>query len=513
MRSPLSDDASSSSPRLGAPSAHRASRRVLARAATASDDPEPRDAPRTSVDASADAKPQPPSPPRPPAPVHVRRPRSGKQRAKDGVPVRAPDADSTLSLQASRQHDALFKGLTLQIAGLSALGLAGSGALDRWRADVAAAHHHDIPRTPRSRIPRPGPKPSESKPTPRSRRQTDDETEGSKPPRVGHRIKSCGVCGERGHNARTCVLARRRGVDLVSYYEEKYGDKAAPDAAGTPNTSNASKLASKTSKTSKSSKSSARRERRVERAYRCSVCGETGHNAARHREKPADLSSSSSTRTRPDPHALWSTCTCSSCGETGHNSRRCPIKLRRTDGGDSDSPGRAFDVRGAAGKKTRDKRLERKAAELCLLSRARSERTGESPLSLAEACEAVGVDERYKQNVHNVTVALRRDGAATGTSFDWVADGDWDGDWDGDSDEYGSGDAKIPLTVPRAAMTREEEREALVAAARDVLADPELAPAEAAMRRGLRRTKANLVANVRRRMVARGERGDSSARE
>lgn len=126
----------------------------------------------------------------------------------------------------------------------------------------------------------------------------------------------------------------------------------------------------------------------------------------------------------------------------------------------------------------------------------------------------MGVDERYKQNVHNVTVALRRDGAATGTSFDWVADGDWDGDSeDGDSDEYGSGDAKIPLTVPRAAMTREEEREALVAAARDVLADPELAPAEAAMRRGLRRTKANLVANVRRRMVERGEHRDSSARE
>jgi hypothetical protein len=136
---------------------------------------------------------------------------------------------------------------------------------------------------------------------------------------------------------------------------------------------------------------------------------------------------------------------------------------------------------------------------------------------LAEACEAVGVDERYKQNVHNVTVALRRDAAATGTSFDWVADRDrdWDGDGDsdGDSDEYGRGDAKIPLTVPPAAMTREEEREALVAAAKDVLADPELAPAEAAMRRGLRRTKANLVANVRRRMVERGEDRDSSARE
>ena len=132
---------------------------------------------------------------------------------------------------------------------------------------------------------------------------------------------------------------------------------------------------------------------------------------------------------------------------------------------------------------------------------------------MAEACEAVGVDERYKQNVHNVTVALRRDGAATGTSFDWVADRDRDWDGDGDSDEYGSGDAKIPLTVPRAAMTREEEREALLAAARDVMADPELAPAEAAMRRGLRRTKANLVANVRRGMAARGERGDSSERE
>ena len=82
-----------------------------------------------------------------------------------------------------------------------------------------------------------------------------------------------------GHNARTCVLARRRGADLVSYYEDKYGDGEGTvrDAAGKP----------KMSKTSKNtSESSARRKRRVERAYRCSVCGEIGHNAARHREKP-----------------------------------------------------------------------------------------------------------------------------------------------------------------------------------------------------------------------------------
>ena len=500
-RSKIPDDASSSSPRPGAPSALRAGRRVLARAATASDDPEPRDAPRTSPDASADARPPPPSPPRPPAPVRVRRPRSGKQRAKDGVPVRAPDADAT-SLRASRQHDALFKGLTRQLASLSALGLAGSGALDRWRADVAAAHGDDDVRAARARIP--GARPttpshptSESEKTSRSRRRTDDETDGSKPPRVGHRIKRCGVCGESGHNARTCVLARRRGADLVSYYEDKYGDGEGTvrDAAGKP----------KMSKTSKNtSESSARRKRRVERAYRCSVCGEIGHNAARHREKPPAASAAS---TRPDSRALWSTCTCSSCGEMGHNSRTCPIKLRRTDGGGS--PGGASDVRGES---TRDKRLERKAAELCLLSRARSERTGESPLSLAEACEAVGIDTRYKQNVHNVTVALRRDGAAKGTSFDWVADQDWNWDADGDEDQRGVARG-IPLTAPPATMTREEEREALVAAASDVLADPELSPAEAAMRRGLRRTKANLVANVRRGMEARRENCDSSARE
>ena len=149
MRSKIPDDASSSSPRPGAPSALRAGRRVLARAATASDDPEPRDAPRTSPDASADARPPPPVASPPPAPVRVRRPRSGKQRAKDGVPVRAPDADAT-SLRASRQHDALFKGLTRQLASLSALGLAGSGALDRWSAEVAAAHGDDDVRAARA---------------------------------------------------------------------------------------------------------------------------------------------------------------------------------------------------------------------------------------------------------------------------------------------------------------------------------------------------------------------------
>ena len=218
----IPDDASSSSPRPGAPSALRAGRRVLARAATASDDPEPRDAPRTSPDASADARPPPPSPPRPPAPVRVRRPRSGKQRAKDGVPVRAPDADAT-SLRASRQHDALFKGLTRQLASLSALGLAGSGALDRWRAEVAAAHGDDDVRRARARIP--GARPttpshptSESEKTSRSRRRTDDETDGSKPPRVGHRIKRCGVCGEEVGTQRANVRPRstpRRGPRLV----------------------------------------------------------------------------------------------------------------------------------------------------------------------------------------------------------------------------------------------------------------------------------------------------------
>ena len=498
MRSKIPDDASSSSPRPGAPSALRAGRRVLARAATASDDPEPRDAPRTSPDASADARPPPPSPPRPPAPVRVRRPRSGKQRAKDGVPVRAPDADAT-SLRASRQHDALFKGLTRQLASLSALGLAGSGALDRWRADVAAAHGDDDVRAARAN---PGARPttpshptSESEKTSRSRRRTDDETDGSKPPRVGHRIKRCGVCGESGHNARTCVLARRRGADLVSYYEDKYGDGEGTvrDAAGKP----------KMSKTSKNtSESSARRKRRVERAYRCSVCGEIGHNAARHREKPPAASAAS---TRPDSRALWSTCTCSSCGEMGHNSRTCPIKLRRTDGGGS--PGGASDVRGES---TRDKRLERKAAELCLLSRARSERTGESPL--------VGGGVRGCGHRHTVqTERAQRHGRSApgrrreGTSFDWVADQDWNWDADGDEDQRGVARG-IPLTAPPATMTREEEREALVAAASDVLADPELSPAEAAMRRGLRRTKANLVANVRRGMEARRENCDSSAR-
>ena len=75
--------------------------------------------------------PSPPSPsPSAPVPVSRRRPRSARQRSRDSasppVPTSRPDPHAP-SLQAQRQHDALFRGLSRQITGLSALGLAGSG--------------------------------------------------------------------------------------------------------------------------------------------------------------------------------------------------------------------------------------------------------------------------------------------------------------------------------------------------------------------------------------------------
>ena len=123
----------------------------------------------------------------------------------------------------------------------------------------------------------------------------------------------------------------------------------------------------------------------------------------------------------------------------------------------------------------------RRRSCVCSLARVRSERANRLSRWRRRA-RLWASTHGTEQNVHNVTVALRRDGAAKGTSSTAVViDQDWNWDTDGDEDQRGAARG-IPLTAPPATMTREEEREALVAAASDMLADPELSPAEAATR-------------------------------
>lgn len=76
----------------------------------------------------------------------------------------------------------------------------------------------------------------------------------------------CGKCGEHGHNARTCV-----------------GKKPKKEAAG--------KMAPK------------KAEKEERKTYVCALCNESGHNA----------------RTCPNHY------TCGNCGKKGHNARTCPV--------------------------------------------------------------------------------------------------------------------------------------------------------------------------------------------
>ena len=85
-----------------------------------------------------------------------------------------------LSLQASRQQAELFKGLTQQLSGLSALGLGNVPALEQWR---------------------------------KSSNQTV-KGDGKVGGRTGPRRCSC--CGELGHNKRSCPVAFQRDVDALT---------------------------------------------------------------------------------------------------------------------------------------------------------------------------------------------------------------------------------------------------------------------------------------------------------
>ena len=255
-----------------------------------------------------------------PAPVFRRRPKPKRGRGRPRLPKpppRHPRPDpSKTSPQASRQQNALFKGLARQMTGLSALGLPNSPELQRWRATVEEDHQAR----------RPGRKPKGSaaakrKQQPKPKTETE-RADASDAARRSRRRRKCGVCGGEGHNARTCALAppRRDSEDLVSYYEAKYGNLGI--GIGIPGSSASLISVARNEKNAKRKKKNpvGRPRASLSIAVRCSVCGALGHNRRFHEEK-RDFNKS-----RPGPQAP---CTCSWCGREGHNSRGCPARGRR----------------------------------------------------------------------------------------------------------------------------------------------------------------------------------------
>ena len=146
-----------------------------------------------------------------------------------------------------------------------------------------------------------------------------------------------------------------RSADLVSYYEDKYGDGEGTvrDAAETEDVEDVEEHVRVVGAS----------EATRGEAYRCSVCGEIGHAAARHREKPPAASAAS---TRPDSRVMVHVHVFvvrrdgpqqSNVSNQTPTNRRWRIPERRV--------WRPANRRAISG-------WRRKAAELCLLSRARS---------------------------------------------------------------------------------------------------------------------------------------------
>ena len=405
------------------------------------------------VDIDADtASARPPTP----APVFRRRPKPKRGRGRPRLPKpppRYPPPDqSAVSLQASRQQNALFKGLARQMTGLSALGLPNSPELQRWRAIIEEDH----------RARRPGRKPKGSgvgsAAATKKKQKQNAETDASfnADARRSRRRRTCGVCGGEGHNARTCALASSRredsSSDLVSYYEAKYGDRL-NEPRGDPNGGGLVSRVSRRDEDEKKRKKNrpvGRPRASLSIAVRCSACGKLGHNRRFHETK-RDFNKS-----RPGPQ---NPCTCSWCGEKGHNSRGCPARRGAAAGYGFKygyAYGRAYGYRygfgtGAGGwvpfsvsdswndeafsseknenenadvtrtrtrtrLAVRSKPLELRAATLWLRSRARSaDPEKKDALSVGEACARVGVAARFKQNVWNATKRARASG--------WVDDG------------------------------------------------------------------------------------------
>ncbi|EEH58048.1 uncharacterized protein MICPUCDRAFT_57223 [Micromonas pusilla CCMP1545] len=383
----------------------------------------------------------------PPTPTPSFRP------AARGARVASPATGATDATGAGRrQQRELFAGLSAQLGLYASLG--DLSAVDAWRSGINAAHDAAVAKS--------------------------DATAAANANANATRLAltRCGVCGALGHDARGCVLdatlrarpnpnettttktktttttrgasasGRRRGKDLVAYYEQKYGGadarraRKSVDARGRPTEEDDVTLWTSGREASVLSASKV--------SNRCGVCGERGHNR---RSCPVALSSS------PAVKRSLATRRCGKCGVFGHDARTCW------------GPGTA-----------RDDGKETVAAKLWLLRRREST---SGWLSLSEACETVGIDAKYRVNVRNKATRLEEAGWDAEDDDDFSRE-DFDGeDFDGASD--GAIDAR--------------ERELATLAAEDMIADPTLSAEDAAAKRGLRRHRANYVGILRRRML------------
>ena len=480
-----------------------------------------------------------------PSPVFSRRPLSARQRKvlNERVLARPPPGlgggnvgapGSGLSLQASRQQAELFKGLTQQLSGLSALGLGNVPALEQWR---------------------------------KSSNQTA-KPDGKVGGRTGPRRCSC--CGELGHNKRSCPVAFQRDVDaltgkltggatdveaigylqsggapapevrdkvrterplseddvdLEEYFEDKYRDfyerkmtphppapwRVVPDEPRGP--ARKQSTAAIEREPADEPKAGGRprgrpklyarviqpaTDARFGRAFRpktCSVCGSPDHNKRWH-----DVKRDGVTMEKVYPESTR----CSVCGEVGHNSRGCPKKLDRPSGygyaygyayghayggryGGGVSSRDVADARSGEAvsvKIPRDKGKELEAAELWLRSRARCP---EDSVSIKSACVRVGYSRSYSQNVYNLAKTLMAEG--------WTDDG---GD---DVCEVELDDVKKYTPGTNPVLMSIDEEELATQAAMDCINDPGLLPGDAAVRRGLKRGQANWVGILRRKIL------------
>ena len=355
-----------------------------------------------------------------PTPVFRRRPKrkNGRPRLMDlpsaRLALRSSPVDSEVSLQASRQQNALFKGLARQMTDLSALGLPSSQALQNWRSTIE--DEHTLARKPGRKKGVVYPKPA-----------------------IPAKARKCGVCGAEGHNARTCALSvhNQSPNDLVSYYESKYGSDDS-DEGSSGDDERTSSSAGPIS-LSKSMLNAGRPTSSKTIAVKCSVCGKYGHNKRSHSEKKTH-------KQRYTGPVNGVACRCSACGGRGHNSRGCPSRRGKVSGygfaygfSYGRSYGYKYGYKGGGGgwvvtqreydleseSTKRDKVLELRAATLWLRSKNRTPRNGtpknqygSETMSVADACALVGVHKRFKQNVWNATRAMEKKG--------WVDDHEGD---------------------------------------------------------------------------------------
>lgn len=177
--------------------------------------------------------------------------------------------------------------------------------------------------------------PVEGSPDAAPRKRADGKVDGR-----SKGVRKCGICGQTGHNARTCPenpknggRGRRRvpptpkrittgqpdldtlmsGGVPAGKVTEVYGESPRP-VVETPS-GEAPKPRTVADRESKRAEMRASKKS----GRRCSICGKTGHNARTCPENPKNKG-----KTPKVKRARSRQNTCSICGGKGHNARTCP---------------------------------------------------------------------------------------------------------------------------------------------------------------------------------------------